>query len=223
MEKYFENGTLDEEDIYPNLAKAIAKQQTLSGLCGFGRNSGSDFRFCSITSSNSRRIRRRTKPNTEIAILGSLFDRPSRRIQQRRTFFGLCFPHDRRSVRRPNQRYENRLRQNLVRCRPFLIRRREFVERLGALHALQGKNLEKVNEAQTGDIIAVVKLKDTQTGDTLCDKANPIVYPTVEYPEAAIAFAIEPKSRADEDKISSALHKILEEDPSLHFDRDRAN
>jgi len=96
----------------------------------------------------------------------------------------------------------------------------DVVERLGALHVIAGKNLEKVNEAATGDIIAVVKLKETQTGDTLCDKANPIVYPPVEYPEAAIAFAIEPKSRADEDKISTALHKILEEDPSLHFDRD---
>jgi elongation factor G len=65
-----------------------------------------------------------------------------------------------------------------------------------------------------------VKLKETQTGDTLCDKSNAICYPAIQYPEAAIAFAIEPKSRADEDKISSALHKILEEDPSLHFDRD---
>src|SRR5690606_10171561 len=54
----------------------------------------------------------------------------------------------------------------------------------------------------------------------LSEKANPIVYPSVQYPEAAIAFAIEPKSRADEDKISGALHKILEEDPSLRFDRD---
>jgi elongation factor G len=97
---------------------------------------------------------------------------------------------------------------------------RDTAERLGALHVISGKVLDKVNEAQTGDIIAVVKLKDTQTGDTLTDKAKPIVYPKVEYPEAAIAFAIEPKSRADEEKISVALHKILEEDPSLHFDRD---
>jgi elongation factor G len=97
---------------------------------------------------------------------------------------------------------------------------RDAAERLGALHLINGKNLEKVNEAQTGDIIAVVKLKDTQTGDTLCEKSKVIVYPKVEYPEAAIAFAIEPKSRADEDKISGALHRILEEDPSLHFDRD---
>jgi elongation factor G len=98
--------------------------------------------------------------------------------------------------------------------------RRDTMERLGALHVVNGKNLDKVNEATTGDIVAVVKLKDTQTGDTLCDKANAIVYPNVEYPEAAIAFAIEPKSRSDEEKISVALHKILEEDPSLHFDRD---
>jgi elongation factor G len=94
------------------------------------------------------------------------------------------------------------------------------MERLGALHVISGKTLDKVPEASTGDIIAVVKLRETQTGDTLCDKAHPIVFPPVEYPEAAISFAIEPKSRADEDKISVALHKILEEDPSLHFDRD---
>ncbi len=65
-----------------------------------------------------------------------------------------------------------------------------------------------------------MKLKETQIGDTLCDKQSPIVYDAVEYPEAAIAFAIEPKSRQDEEKISVALHKILEEDPALHFSRD---
>ena len=97
---------------------------------------------------------------------------------------------------------------------------RDEVERLGALHVIQGKEIEKVNRAQTGDIIAVLKLKETHTGDTLCDKENQIVYPEVKYREAAVAFAIEPKSRADEDKISVAIHKILEEDPSLHFDRD---
>jgi Translation elongation factors (GTPases) len=97
---------------------------------------------------------------------------------------------------------------------------RDVPERLGALHYIQGKTLDKISEAATGDIVAVVKLRDTQTGDTLSEKSKPIVYPPVEYPEAAIAFAIEPKSRADEEKISAALHKILEEDPSLHFDRD---
>ncbi|HEV2862584.1 MAG TPA: elongation factor G, partial [Pyrinomonadaceae bacterium] len=65
-----------------------------------------------------------------------------------------------------------------------------------------------------------VKLRETQTGDTLSDRAQPVVYDPIQYPEAAISFAIEPKSRQDEEKISVALHKILEEDPSLHFTRD---
>src|SRR5919107_1763314 len=97
---------------------------------------------------------------------------------------------------------------------------RGVAERLGALHSMQGKQLDKIEEAGAGDIVACVKLRETQTGDTLADKAAPIVYDALAYPEAAIAFAIEPKSRQDEEKISVALHKILEEDPSLHFTRD---
>ena len=85
---------------------------------------------------------------------------------------------------------------------------------------MQGKQLDKIPEAHAGDIIACVKLKETQTGDTLCDKAHAIIYDPVQYPEAAIAFAIEPKSRQDEEKISVAIHKILEEDPALSFTRD---
>lgn len=92
-------------------------------------------------------------------------------------------------------------------------------ERLGPLHVMQGKNLEKITEAHAGDIVAVTKLKDTTTGDTLCDKATPVLYDAVKYPEAAIHFAIEPKSRADEDKLSGAIHKLEEEDPLLHYTR----
>ncbi|MBO0722036.1 MAG: elongation factor G, partial [Blastocatellia bacterium] len=92
-------------------------------------------------------------------------------------------------------------------------------ERLGPLHVVQGRNMEKINDAHAGDIIAVTKLKDTATGDTLCDKAKPIYYPPVKFPEAAINFAIEPKSRADEDKLSGAIHKILDEDQQLHYTR----
>jgi elongation factor G len=92
-------------------------------------------------------------------------------------------------------------------------------ERLGPLHVVQGKALEKIPEAHAGDIVAVTKLKDTATGDTLCDKANPIYYAPVKFPEAAIHFAIEPKSRADEDKLSGAIHKMLDEDPLLHYTR----
>jgi len=92
-------------------------------------------------------------------------------------------------------------------------------ERLGPLHLVQGKTVEKVSEAHAGDIIAVLKLKDTTTGDTLCDKSAPIYYEPVTFPEPAINFAIEPKSRADEDKLSGAINKILEEDPQLRYHR----
>jgi elongation factor G len=218
MEKYFENGTLDEEDIYPNLAKAIAK----SRLCPVYAVSANNLVGLSILLDHI--VEFAPNPATHEAeygneVAGSLLDRPKRRYSNDEPFSAYVF----RTIADP---FAGRINvMKIVSGRissdaAVLNSSREFVERLGALHILQGKNLEKVSEAQTGDIIAVVKLKDTQTGDTLCDKTNPITYPSVEYPEAAISFAIEPKSRADEDKISAALHKILEEDPSLHFDRD---
>ncbi|HMV86872.1 MAG TPA: elongation factor G [Blastocatellia bacterium] len=92
-------------------------------------------------------------------------------------------------------------------------------ERLGPLHVMQGKALEKITEAHAGDIVAVTKLKDTSTGDTLADKSSPILFEPVKYPEAAIHFAVQPKSRADEDKLSGAIHKIEDEDPLLHYTR----
>ncbi|HZS07652.1 MAG TPA: elongation factor G [Blastocatellia bacterium] len=92
-------------------------------------------------------------------------------------------------------------------------------ERLGPLHVIQGKTVEKINEAHAGDIVAILKLKDTTTGDTLCEKAAPIWYEPVKLPEASIHFAIVPKSRADEDKLSGAIHKLEEEDPQLHYTR----
>jgi elongation factor G len=97
---------------------------------------------------------------------------------------------------------------------------RDSVERLGVLQVMQGKAHENVTELKAGDIGAVAKLKDTGTGDTLADKSNPILFKKVTFPEPAISFAIEPKTRGDEDKISSAVAKILEEDGSLRFERD---
>lgn len=218
MEKYFENGTLEEEDIYPNLARAIAG----SKLCPVYAVSADSLVGLSILLDHI--VEFAPNPAAHEAefgspVVGSLFERPTRKYSNDEPFSAYVF----RTIADPFAGRINVMKivsGKVSSDAAVLNSSREFVERLGALHVLQGKNLEKVTEAQTGDIIAVVKLKDTQTGDTLCDKAQPIVYPPVEYPEAAISFAIEPKSRADEDKISTALHKILEEDPSLHFDRD---
>ncbi|MBF8305101.1 MAG: translation elongation factor 2, partial [Acidobacteria bacterium] len=93
-------------------------------------------------------------------------------------------------------------------------------ERLAHISVIQGKSPAAVPEIHAGDIGTVAKLKDTLTGDTLGDKQAPILYSPVKLPEPAISFAIAPHSRGDEDKLGTALHRILEEDPSLRFYRD---
>jgi elongation factor G len=93
-------------------------------------------------------------------------------------------------------------------------------ERLAHIASPQGKTLQPVPEIHAGDIGAVAKLKDTLTGDTLQEKGATAVYTPVKLPEPSIAFAIEAKSRNDEDRMGQAVHRILEEDQSLRFYRD---
>ena len=93
-------------------------------------------------------------------------------------------------------------------------------ERFSGLFLPQGKEHVNVPEARAGDVVAVAKLKETETGDTLTVKEHPVVLAKLVVPEPAIAYAIEPKAKGDEDKISTALHKLIEEDPSLRFQRD---
>jgi elongation factor G len=97
---------------------------------------------------------------------------------------------------------------------------RDTAERFGSVFLLQGKQQITVAEIQAGDLGGVAKLKETQTGDTLADKAAPIVYEPVHFPEPATTFAIEPKSRGDEDKISQSLRRIMEEDRVLRLSTD---
>jgi elongation factor G len=93
-------------------------------------------------------------------------------------------------------------------------------EKLGPLQIPLGKTMNPVGEVYAGDFFAVTKLRETTTGDTLCDPAHPIVFANVAIPEPSITFAIEPKSRGDEDKISNALARILEEDAAIKYTRD---
>ena len=97
---------------------------------------------------------------------------------------------------------------------------RDTTERLGHLLVLQGKAQTHVPELKAGDLGAVAKLKDTHTGDTLADKAIPFRFAPLAFPEPVLAYAIEPKSRADEDKISTAMQRLREEDPSISYARD---
>jgi len=97
---------------------------------------------------------------------------------------------------------------------------RSSQERLQHIQVVEGKTPTEVPVLNAGDIGAVMKLKDTISGDALGDKAAPIFYPGARIPEPSITFAVEPKTRADEDRIGVAIHKILEEDLALRFGRD---
>ncbi|PKL83763.1 MAG: elongation factor G [Ignavibacteriae bacterium HGW-Ignavibacteriae-3] len=94
--------------------------------------------------------------------------------------------------------------------------RREKSERLGQIYTLNGHNRKDVQKLNAGDIGAVVKLKDSHTGDTLSSKNFTVVLPAIEYPEPVIRFAVKPKAKGDEDKISAALHTAHEEEPTLN-------
>ncbi|MGC9292776.1 MAG: elongation factor G [Acidobacteriaceae bacterium] len=93
-------------------------------------------------------------------------------------------------------------------------------EKLSHLSVMQGKNAIAIGELHAGDIGAVPKLKNTHTGDTLGDKNSPVFYEPVSQPEPAIAFAVEARTRADEDKLANGLHRIMEEDTMVRFYRD---
>jgi elongation factor G len=97
---------------------------------------------------------------------------------------------------------------------------RNTQERLQHISAMQGKTATAVADLRAGDIGTVAKLKDSTTGETLGDKNGTIFYPPARIPEPSITFAVEPKTRADEDKIGTAIHRILEEDLALRFSRD---
>jgi len=97
---------------------------------------------------------------------------------------------------------------------------KDAAERLGHLLVLQGKTQTQVTELRAGDLGAVAKLKETQTNDTIGDKAAPITFPPTAYAKPLLSYAIEPKSRGDEDKISTSLQRLQEEDPTIQYTRD---
>lgn len=97
--------------------------------------------------------------------------------------------------------------------------RAEKSEKLGAMFFLRGKTQGESAPVEAGDIVAIAKLQVTKTGDTLCDKAHPITYPPISFPQPSLYVAIEPKVKGEEEKVSSGLHRLMEEDPSFVLER----
>ena len=218
MEKFFEAGTLGEEDLVPALHNAIREDKIFpvifsSGLGNIGADRVMDF-IVDYTpapsehewvqgepaSSGNGDAPKRHETDAEpvsLYIFKTISDPFAGRISYFKVFSGVL--------------KNDATLQNFSRA---------SLEKFAHISTMQGKTAIPINELHAGDIGAVPKLKDTLTGDTLGDKSAPIQYPRVQLPEPAITFAIEPKTRADEDKLGPGLHKLMEEDAMLRFFRD---
>ncbi len=218
LEEFFEKGTIPEEDLIPALHNAIREDKIFpvifgSGLGNIGADRVMDF-IVDYTpapsehdwvqgdpaSSTNGELAKRHETDAEplsLYVFKTVSDPFAGRISYFKVFSGVL---------RNDSSVVNFSRGSQ--------------EKLAHLAILQGKTSVPVAELHAGDIGAVPKLKDTLTGDTLGDKSAPIQYPRVKLPEPAITFAIEPKSRADEDKLGPGIHKLMEEDAMLRFFRD---
>jgi elongation factor G len=96
---------------------------------------------------------------------------------------------------------------------------RKISEKFGNIFFLEGKNQKPAESLIPGDIAGVAKLKETTTGDTLCNEKSPIIFEKVPVPPPIMSYAMEPKTRGDEDKIASSIHRLTEEDPTIVFTR----
>lgn len=209
LEEFFDQGTLPIEHIVDGLRQGIRELRIFPVLCASGlHNVGTDQILNCIVENLPAPIEREaqlTEGTQKIAEKGPcslyVFKTSADPFAGRISFFkvfGGVVKNDANV-------------QNLT---------RNASERLAHLSVPFGKTLQPVTELHAGDIGAIAKLKETLTGDTLGDKGVTVQYPPVKLPEPSIAFAIEAKSRNDEDRMGQAVHRILEEDQSLRFYRD---
>src|SRR5215472_7413283 len=214
MEEFFDKGTLPPEHIMEGLHAAVREGRIHPVLCGSGlRNIGSDLIMNFV-------VENFPAPNERAAVAGKSNGKDAeRKISDSEPASAFVF----KTVADPfaGRVTYFKVYSGVVKNDANLFNpQRNSTERLAHIGCLLGKTITPVNELHAGDIGAVAKLRDTLTNDTLCDKAAVIEYPAVKLPEPSIAFAIEAKSRQDEDRMGNAVHKILEEDQSLRFYRD---
>jgi elongation factor G len=223
LEEFFEKGTIPEEDLIPALHNAIREDKIFpvifgSGLGNIGADRVMDF-IVDYTPAPSEHEWVQGDPAAAGASNGNQGEPPRRHETDAEPVSLYVF----KTVSDPfagRISYFKVFSGVLKNDATMLNFSRGSLEKLAHISIMQGKTAVPVTELHAGDIGAVAKLKDTLTGDTLGDKSAPIQYPRVKLPEPAITFAIEPKSRADEDKLGPGIHKLMEEDAMLRFFRD---
>ena len=217
MEEFFDKGTIGEEHLVNGLREAIRERRIYpvlfsSGLGNIGADRLLDFCVDYLPAAPSRApVQGVAAPNNG--------EPPARKVADSEPLSLFVFKtvSDPFAGRISFYKVYSGVLKNDAAVQNFT---KNSSEKLSHISVMQGKTAVSIAEVHAGDIGAVAKLKDTLTGDTLGDKSAPIQYPKVTLPEPAITFAIEPKTRADEDKLANGIHKLMEEDAQLRFFRD---
>ena len=213
--KYLEGEALEPEEIRRALRLGILQRKITPVLCGaatknYGCGPLLDFiknympspldrgEIDGIMPESGEKVVRKTSPEEPFAALvyKTLADPYVGRINYFRVFSGAVMPD--------SQVYNVTKEKN---------------ERIGQLFSMRGKNQISMEEVVAGDIAAVAKLQQTATGDTLCNRSSPFQFMPIDFPEPVISFAVEPKTKGDEEKVSSGLSRFLEEDPTFRLER----
>jgi elongation factor G len=214
MEKFFEAGTLTQEELAGGLARAVHAAKLFPVLCASGlRNVGvqaiaeavttyvpapTERPFAGVDAKGAAATRDADDAQPLVLwVWKTVADQFAGRITMFRVISGVL--------------KSDATIHNVTKDAP---------ERVGHVLLLQGKTQTHVPELHAGDLGAVAKLKDTHTGDTLGDPKAGFTVPPMRFPEPVLAYAIEPKSRGDEDKIGTAMQRLREEDPAIGYDRD---
>ncbi|MBI5167364.1 MAG: elongation factor G [candidate division NC10 bacterium] len=216
LEKYLEEGSLSEEEVRAGLRRALHEGGLVPVLCGSAyKNIGiqplldlivevlpSPLERPEVEGTNPKSAtRERRKANEEAPLAAMVFKTVADPYAGKVTLFRV---------------YSGILSSDSTVYNASKGAR----ERIGQVLWLRGKNQSPTGSVGPGDMAAVVKLKETATGDTLCDEKAPILLDPPSFPAPIISFAVEPKAKGDEEKMSSALNRLQEEDPTLQVSRD---
>ena len=216
MEKYLEEGDLSNDDIKAGLRQQVLANEIVLGLCG------SAFKNKGVQALLDAVIEFLPAPDEVKAIQGVLPDGETveaRKSSDDEPFSALAF----KIATDPfvGSLTFIRVYSGVLNSGDSVINSvREKKERVGRLLQMHANSREEIKEVLAGDIAACVGMKDVTTGDTLCDMKHPIVLERMEFPDPVISVAVEPKSKADQEKMGLALGRLAQEDPSFRVKTD---
>ena len=213
LEKYLESGELTEAELRDGLSRGILEQKLFPILCGApARNIGVSPLLDLIAEVFPSPPERPSAEGTDPKGNGSI----KREAKDEGPFSALVF----KTVADPYAGKVTMFRVysgTITSDSSVLNTSKGVKERIGQLLLLRGKQQTVVESIGAGDLGAVVKLKETGTGDTLCEEKAPIRLPEITFPPPVISFAVEPKAKGDEDKMSTAFTRLREEDPTIQI------